>query len=85
MIEDGYTDRAEIADQLGLTKSQVTNAIENLRADGLIEPIQHRFCGIGKGRLDSIYKVAGQYIEQPSPFAHISFVFWFGKDSTARG
>ena len=84
LIEQGYTDRGEMAKLLNLTRGQVTNAVENLKSDGLLEVHQHRYIKPGHGRLDTIYRVRGFYMtdEERRPMAGVSFIFWAcGKES----
>ena len=83
-MEQGLTDRQEIADKLGLTKEQVNNAIENLVSHGEIVAVKHEFRGYRKGRGPSIYKLAGTYLETGNAWSGISFVFW-GKGSSQQG
>lgn len=78
LLEQGYQDRAEIANLAQLTKEQVTSAMWNLVTAGLIEVHRHRFTAPGRGRMTSIYRIRGTQLieEERRPMANISFIFW---------
>ena len=77
LLEAGYINRETIAEELKLTHRQVQHAIWNLQTAGLIEPHRHDYKGYKKGRGPTVYKVAGEFVEEKSVFAGCCSIFHF--------
>ena len=84
LIEAGIHDRSEMSQILGITRDQVYNAIENLKACGLIEVHKHNIPNPGRGRLPTIYKAVGKYVSD-NCMSGVSFIFWACKGSQHQG
>ena len=83
LIQQGYTNRAEMAEILNLTNLQVRNAIWNLQRYGLVEA-KSRLVKNGRGSSEAVYQVR-EVKENKSPLAGISFIFNFCGNSSGSG
>lgn len=77
LVEQGMTDRNDMAELLEIDRKQVDHALVNLCHAGLIEPYQYVSRGFRKGRDYTIYRSKGTITkEKGNTFGGVSFIFW---------